>query len=105
VAAEGSARNDATTGRRANASKANYLSALAKLKSPAIIPVAVSLLVTANTLWNRFAVDDQQQVLNNTLIRNLRNLPLAFTSSVWTFSSADIVFTTDSSTGDGAGLL
>ena len=55
----------------------------------------LSLLVNINTLWNRFAVDDQQQVLNSVFIRDLRNLPLAFTSSVWSFGSTDIVFATD----------
>jgi tetratricopeptide (TPR) repeat protein len=63
---------------------------------PMGIPVAVSLLAGVNTLWNGFAVDDQQQVLNSTFIRSLSNLPLAFTSSVWSFGSSDIVFTADS---------
>jgi len=58
-----------------------------------MIPVALALLVNLNTLWNGFAIDDQQQIVNNTFIRSLRNLPQAFTSSVWTFGSSDVVFT------------
>jgi tetratricopeptide (TPR) repeat protein len=61
----------------------------------ALIPVLFALLVSINTLWNGFASDDSQQVLNNEFIKTFRNLPNAFTSSVWAFTSNDIIFTVD----------
>src|ERR1041384_4012752 len=51
----------------------------------ALIPVALALLTSINSLENGFAYDDQNQVLNNEFIRDINNLPLAFTSSVWAF--------------------
>lgn len=57
-----------------------------------LIPVALALLSSAGTLWNEFATDDTQQVLSNVFIRDLKNLPLAFTSSVWSFVSLDIAY-------------
>lgn len=60
----------------------------------AIIPIAAAVASSANTLANRFASDDTYQVLNNTFIRDLRNLPLAFTTTVWSFVSEDIAMTT-----------
>lgn len=60
-----------------------------------IIPVAVAVAVSLNSLANGFAADDLQQVLSNPLIKDLGNIPSAFTSSVWTFSSENIIFTTD----------
>lgn len=61
----------------------------------ALIPVAIALLVSINTLWNGFAFDDSQQVLNNEFIKTFSNLPRAFTSSVWAFTSNDITSTVD----------
>jgi tetratricopeptide (TPR) repeat protein len=46
-------------------------------------------------LWNGFAADDSHQVLQNTLIKKLSNIPLAFTKSVWAFVTEDIVFSVD----------
>ena len=51
----------------------------------ALIPVALALLTSINSLENGFAFDDSNQVLNNEFIRNIDNLPRAFNSSVWAF--------------------
>jgi 4-amino-4-deoxy-L-arabinose transferase-like glycosyltransferase len=60
-----------------------------------LIPVALGLLASANSLWNGYAIDDITQVRNNALIRELKNIPKAFTNSVWSFASNEIVFTAD----------
>ncbi len=62
----------------------------------ALVPVALALITSANSLWNRYAADDYQQVLNSNFIKQLKNLPLAFTTSVWAFAASDILFTVDS---------
>ena len=59
------------------------------------IPPLLALIASMNSLWNYFAADDLEQVLNNPFIKRLGNLPSAFTSSVWSFTAADIVFTVD----------
>jgi tetratricopeptide (TPR) repeat protein len=61
----------------------------------ALVPVLLALVTSFNTLWNHFAADDLEQVLNNTFIKTFSNLPAAFTSSVWSFTAADIVFSVD----------
>lgn len=61
----------------------------------ALVPVLLALLTSVNTLWNYFASDDLEQVLNNPFIKHFRNLTGAFTSSVWSFTAVDIVFTVD----------
>jgi tetratricopeptide (TPR) repeat protein len=61
----------------------------------ALVPVLLALLTSINTLWNYFASDDLEQVLNNPFIKHFRNLSSAFTSSVWSFTAGDIVFTVD----------
>src|SRR6185295_11285650 len=48
-----------------------------------------------NSIWDDFALDDSQQILNNQLIKNLTNIPFAFTNSVWSFATNDIVFAAD----------
>ncbi|MFY9557858.1 MAG: tetratricopeptide repeat protein [Blastocatellia bacterium] len=60
-----------------------------------LFPPAMALIASINTLFNGFASDDQQQVLNNAFIKSFDNLPVAFTTSVWAFAP-DIVFTVDS---------
>ena len=55
-----------------------------------LLPIALALLSSMNTLWHDFAADDTQQILANVFIRDLKNLPLAFTTSVWSFASSDI---------------
>ena len=55
-----------------------------------VIPAVLALITSINTLWNDFATDDAQQVLNNVFIKSMGNLPLAFTSSVWSFVNLDI---------------
>src|SRR6476661_4306560 len=42
------------------------------------LPSALAFVISANTLWNGFAADDAHQVLQNTLIKKLSNIPLAF---------------------------
>jgi tetratricopeptide (TPR) repeat protein len=58
--------------------------------------VALAIITSINTLWCGFAADDSYQVLNNAFIKNLANIPRAFTSSVWAFVSGEIIFTVDS---------
>jgi tetratricopeptide (TPR) repeat protein len=59
-------------------------------KAIILVPVALAVLFSINSLWLDFASDDSQQVLANVFIRDLKNLPLAFTTSVWSFASSDI---------------
>ncbi len=61
----------------------------------ALAPVTLALLTSINTLWNEFAADDQQQILNNGFIKDLGNIWRSFTTSVWSFSSNDIRFALD----------
>jgi tetratricopeptide (TPR) repeat protein len=58
-----------------------------------LTPVALAILVSANSVHNEFASDDLQQVVNNTFIRDFRNLPLAFTTTVWAYVTEDIAMT------------
>lgn len=62
----------------------------------ALAPALLAILASINTLWCGFAADDSYQVLRNTFIKNLGNIPRAFTSSVWAFVSGEIIFTVDS---------
>src|SRR6185295_3946089 len=62
----------------------------------AFVPGIVALITSINSLWNYFASDDLQQVLGNTFIRRFSNIPASFTTSVWSFTAADVVFTVDS---------
>jgi Tfp pilus assembly protein PilF len=50
-----------------------------------LVPVALALMASANTLKNGFAFDDEEQVLNNRFIQTFANLPLEFTTTVWSF--------------------
>ena len=61
----------------------------------ALVPAVIAFISSLNSLWNYFASDDLEQVLNNPMIKDLGNLPAAFTSSVWSFTTSDIVFTVD----------
>lgn len=61
----------------------------------ALVPVIIAVISSINSLWNYFASDDLQQVLGNPFIKSLSNLPAAFTTSVWSFTATDIVFTAD----------
>jgi len=70
-------------------------SALSWRNMYALVPVLLALLTSVNTLWNHFAGDDLEQILNNSFIKTFSNLPAAFTKSVWSFTAADIVFTVD----------
>lgn len=55
-----------------------------------LIPMTLALLTYLNTFQNGFVHDDTSQVLNNPFIRDFGNLPLAFTSSVWSFLTDSI---------------
>ncbi|HSE98921.1 MAG TPA: tetratricopeptide repeat protein [Blastocatellia bacterium] len=61
-----------------------------------LAPVVLACLAFLNTLSNGFATDDLYQILNNPFIKDLANLPKAFTTSVWAFVSGEIVFSVDS---------
>ena len=61
----------------------------------ALLPAIIAFISSVNSLWNYFASDDLDQVLGNPFIKDLGNLPAAFTSSVWSFTTSDIVFTVD----------
>jgi len=60
-----------------------------------IVPAIIAFATAANSLGNYFASDDLEQVLSNPFIKRLGNLPAAFTNSVWSFTSTDIIFTVD----------
>ncbi|HEX5735099.1 MAG TPA: hypothetical protein VF131_19870 [Blastocatellia bacterium] len=47
--------------------------------------LGVTFLAFANSIFNGFAYDDQEQILGNELIRDFSNLPTAFTNEVWFF--------------------
>jgi protein O-mannosyl-transferase len=59
-------------------------------KALIFLPCALAFLFSMNSLWHEFATDDTQQILGNLFIRDLKNLPLAFTTSVWSFASSEI---------------
>src|SRR5262245_19590625 len=61
----------------------------------ALVPVALGLITSFNTLSDGFVADDTTQILNNGLIKHFGNIPDAFFKSVWAFASNDIVFATD----------
>ena len=60
-----------------------------------LVPVIIALISSINSLWNYFASEDLEQVLGNPFIKKLENLSAAFTTNVWSFSAADLVFTAD----------
>jgi protein O-mannosyl-transferase len=57
----------------------------------ALVPVMLALLVSLNTLSNGFATDDISQILNDSFVKKLSNLPLIFTSRVWAFATEDVI--------------
>ena len=62
----------------------------------ALVPAIIAFLSSLNSVWNYFAGDDLQQILGNPFIKHLSNVPAAFTTSVWAFTTSEVVFTTDS---------
>lgn len=60
--------------------------------SPRAWALALLLFLTsltfANTVFFDFAFDDQSQILNNEQIKDLKNLPQAFTTEVWFFQAS-----------------
>src|SRR5262249_50295969 len=56
-----------------------------------LIPVVLAILTSINTLTLSYATDDSQQVLGNMVIRSLKNLPLQFTSGVWSFVNIEMM--------------
>src|ERR1051326_3194138 len=53
-----------------------------------VVILALCLIAFWNSLGGEFVWDDQLQVLRNVRIRDLSNLPSAFTSAVWSFAVA-----------------
>lgn len=49
------------------------------------IVIATSAIVYLNTLGNGFVFDDNDQVIGNPWIRDIKSLPKIFTTSVWAF--------------------
>jgi tetratricopeptide (TPR) repeat protein len=62
----------------------------------ALLPVAIAIIVSINTLWNGFAADDSLQILRNEYVKSFSNLPRAFTTSIWSFATEDINFAVSS---------
>ena len=56
----------------------------------ALVPAALALFASLNTLWNGFAADDISQILNNDSIKKFSNLPLTFTSRAWAYASEEV---------------
>src|ERR1051325_2506556 len=61
-----------------------------------LVPVILALLTSINGLENGFVFDDNYQILGNEFIKDLSNVPSAFTSSVWAFLSNDLMASQDS---------
>jgi protein O-mannosyl-transferase len=61
----------------------------------AIVPVALAIVVSLNTLWNGWVADDDTQIVRNAQIQKLSNIPLSFTTSVWSYATSDITFSVD----------
>ncbi|PYT04374.1 MAG: hypothetical protein DMF60_15570 [Acidobacteria bacterium] len=60
-----------------------------------LIPVVLALLTSLNTLQNGFAHDDLPQILNNPFTKDIGNVLLTFTGSVWSLFSDNIRAATD----------
>ena len=60
-----------------------------------LVPAVLAVITSLNALRNHFASDDLEQVLGNSFIKQLSNLPKAFAKSVWSFAASDISFTVD----------
>src|SRR5262245_28453462 len=57
-----------------------------KARLPAVLlPIVLSFVVYSNVLRGDFIWDDHIQVVRNTTIRSLDNIPRAFTSSLWSY--------------------
>ena len=52
---------------------------------PILILLLISFAVYFNALFGDFVYDDTQQILDNPWIRDMRNIPTIFSSSVWSF--------------------
>ena len=64
---------------------------LTRLRRPYwLIPVALAVLFSANTLTNTFAAEDTQLIVNNVFLKDWRNLPQAFASGDWFLATNDI---------------
>jgi tetratricopeptide (TPR) repeat protein len=62
----------------------------------ALLPIAIAIVVSINTLWNGFAADDSLQILRNEYVKSFSNLPRAFTTSIWSYATEDINFAVSS---------
>ena len=55
-----------------------------------LIPVALAVLFSANTLTNTFAAEDTQLIVNNAFLKDWRNVPQAFASGDWSLATTDL---------------
>jgi len=55
---------------------------------PGLIIAVIAFAVYANSLGNGFIYDDHSQILQNHLIRDIKNVPEIFRRSAWTFEGA-----------------
>src|SRR3990172_2487258 len=51
----------------------------------------ISLAVYSNALFNGFVFDDITVIVDNTLIRDTKNIPAIFTNSAWNFGGMPVV--------------
>ncbi|HSB12579.1 MAG TPA: tetratricopeptide repeat protein [Blastocatellia bacterium] len=72
----------------------NWLSTRSKW-TYTLAPVLLAVLVSFNTMWNGWVADDHTQIRSNAQIRKLSNIPLSFTTSVWSYATGDDVLTID----------
>jgi hypothetical protein len=52
-------------------------------KNTLLIVVFIGLLVFSNSLFNGFVWDDEEQIVNNSVIRDLRNIPVIFSGGAF----------------------
>lgn len=54
------------------------------------ILILISLIIYLPSLFNSFVWDDEEQVVNNTIIQNIKNMPYLFTSSTFNTGGAGL---------------
>lgn len=54
------------------------------------ILIFITFLIYANSLFNSFVWDDEEQIVNNTVIKHLSNIPSLFTSSTFNTGGAGL---------------
>lgn len=58
---------------------------------PYLIIAVIGLAIYFNTLFNGYIYDDFQMILDDFRIKDIKNIPLIFTSSEWSFAGPDVV--------------